>query len=81
MSEALNMDVFPRIEVTYNQALSYLRHESLTVDADTPRGYLLICYRTHPLGFGKCVGGRINNLYPQEWRIRSGYTTPFELLE
>jgi 16S rRNA C967 or C1407 C5-methylase (RsmB/RsmF family)/NOL1/NOP2/fmu family ribosome biogenesis protein len=81
MSEALNRDVFPRIEVTYDQALSYLRHESLTVDTDTPRGYLLICYRTHPLGFGKCVGGRINNLYPQEWRIRSGYTTPFELLE
>jgi NOL1/NOP2/fmu family ribosome biogenesis protein len=23
-----------------------------------------------PLGFGKAVQGRINNHYPQEWRIR-----------
>lgn len=81
MSEALNRNAFPVIDVTYNQALAYLRHESLTVDANTPRGFVLICYKRHPLGFGKCVGGRINNLYPQEWRIRSGYTSPFELLE
>lgn len=81
MSEALHPEAFPRIDTTYEQALSYLRHESLAVDTQVPRGFMLVCYKNHPLGFGKCVGGRINNLYPQEWRIRSGYTTPFELLE
>jgi 16S rRNA C967 or C1407 C5-methylase (RsmB/RsmF family)/NOL1/NOP2/fmu family ribosome biogenesis protein len=80
MSEALNLEAFMCIDVTYEQALSYLRHESLTVTTQVPRGFVLICYKNHALGFGKCVGNRINNLYPQEWRIRSGYTTPFELL-
>ena len=26
-----------------------------------------------PLGWCNHLGNRINNLYPQEWRIRSGY--------
>ena len=26
-----------------------------------------------PLGFVKNIGNRANNLYPQDWRIRSGY--------
>lgn len=38
-----------------------------------PRGYVLLTYRNIPLGFVKNIGNRANNLYPQEWRIRSGY--------
>ena len=43
------------------------------LDADAPRGYVCVTYRGVPLGFVKNVGNRANNLYPQEWRIRSGY--------
>ena len=47
--------------------------KGLVLDADVPRGYVLLTYRQVPLGFVKNIGNRANNLYPQEWRIRSGY--------
>ena len=73
MSTALANDVFPKAEVTYEQAIAYLRKESLVLDAGVPRGYVLLTYQNIPLGFMKNIGNRANNLYPQEWRIRSGY--------
>jgi NOL1/NOP2/fmu family ribosome biogenesis protein len=73
MSTALASDAFPKAEVTYEQAISYLRKEGLILDADVSRGYVLLTYQGVPLGFVKNIGNRANNLYPQEWRIRSGY--------
>ena len=73
MSTALAKEAFPRAEVTYEQAIAYLRKEGLILDADVPRGYVLLTYKDVPLGFVKNIGNRANNLYPQEWRIRSGY--------
>ena len=73
MSTALANDAFPKAEVTYEQAIAYLRKESLVLDAGIPRGYVLLTYQNIPLGFMKNIGNRANNLYPQEWRIRSGY--------
>ena len=69
----------PRIELSYAEALQYLRREALRVEA--PRGPVTLCYRGFVLGQGKGVGNRINNLYPEQWRIRTTYTTPFSLLE
>ena len=69
----------PRIELSYNEALQYLRREALRVEA--PRGSVTLCYRGFALGQGKGVGSRINNLYPEAWRIRTTYTSPFSLLE
>lgn len=67
-----------RLELSYSEALQYLRREALRVEA--PRGPVTLCYRGLVLGPGKCVGNRINNLYPEAWRIRTTYTTPFSLL-
>ena len=64
--------------MTLAQALSYLRREAIILDSSVPKGYVLVTYRHVPLGFVKNLGNRANNLYPQEWRIRSGYT-PEEL--
>lgn len=66
-------DIFPCAELDYSQAISYLRKESVVLDASAPRGYVLVKYAGVPLGFVKNIGNRANNLYPQEWRIRSGY--------
>ena len=55
------------------QAVAYLRKEALQLPSETPRGYVLLTYREVPLGFAKQLGNRANNLYPAEWRIRSGY--------
>ena len=68
----------PFLELTYSQALQYLRREALRVEA--PRGPVTLCYRGLMLGPGKGVGSRINNLYPEAWRIRTTYTTPYSLL-
>lgn len=73
MSTALDATVFPKAELTYEQAIAYLRKEGLVLDASVPRGYVWVTYQQVPLGFVKNIGNRANNLYPQEWRIRSGY--------
>ena len=67
-----------RISLSYTEALQYLRREALRVEA--PRGPVTLCYRGLTLGPGKGVGNRINNLYPEAWRIRTTYTTPYSLL-
>jgi len=69
----------PRIELSYKEALQYLRREALRIEA--PKGPVTLCYRGLVLGQGKGVGNRINNLYPENWRIRTTYTSPFSLLE
>ena len=69
----LRQDVFATEAVSYEQAIAYLRKEAVTLPATAPRGYVLLTYRNIPLGFVKNIGNRANNLYPQEWRIRSGY--------
>lgn len=78
MSTVLCKDAFPQTDLTLAQALSYLRREAIILDSSVPKGYVLVTYRHVPLGFVKNLGNRANNLYPQEWRIRSGYT-PEEL--
>jgi NOL1/NOP2/fmu family ribosome biogenesis protein len=70
MSRSLADEAFPRVELDRETALSYLRRDALTPDASWPRGYVVVTYQDHPLGFIKNLGTRSNNLYPQEWRIR-----------
>ena len=70
LSNNLNREAFPTAEVDELQAIAYLRTEALQLPADTPKGYVLITYQGHPLGFVKNIGNRANNLYPAEWRIR-----------
>lgn len=73
MSFALKPGVFPTEEIDYAQAIAYLRKEAISLAETAPRGYVLVTYKGVPLGFVKNIGNRANNLYPQEWRIRSGY--------
>ena len=60
----------PEVEVDKDLALSYLRHEAIRLEPDTPRGIVLIKYNGFPLGLVKNIGNRANNLYPQAWRIK-----------
>jgi NOL1/NOP2/fmu family ribosome biogenesis protein len=69
----LQREAFATAEVTYEQAIAYLRKESIVLKNDLPRGYVLLTYQGAVLGFVKHLGNRANNLYPQEWRIRSSY--------
>lgn len=73
MSTDLMEEIFPIAELSYKEAIAYLRKEGMVLDTDIPRGYVLVTFQRIPLGFVKNIGNRANNLYPQEWRIRSGY--------
>ena len=65
---------YPMAELSYEQAISYLRREAIVLPEGTPRGIVVVCFRGYPLGFAKNVGNRANNLYPQNWKIKSSHT-------
>lgn len=68
MSRYLLKDAFPTVELSLEQALDYLRTMAIQVEA--PRGYILLTYRSVPLGFANNLGVHANNMYPKTWRIR-----------
>lgn len=71
LSTLLSSAAFPTFDLDYGQAIAFLRKETVTLPPTLPRGFVLLRYRGIPLGFEKNIGHRANNLYPQEWRIKS----------
>ena len=72
MSTESCFDAFPKCEIAYEQAIAYLRKEAVVLN-NAPKGFVLLTFKNEPIGFVKNLGNRANNLYPQEWKIRSGY--------
>lgn len=70
LSTVCSPNAFVRQEVDRETALSYLRHEAITLPPDCPRGYVIVTYGGLPLGFVNNLVTRANNLYPEQWRIR-----------
>jgi 16S rRNA C967 or C1407 C5-methylase (RsmB/RsmF family)/NOL1/NOP2/fmu family ribosome biogenesis protein len=60
---------WPEYELSYNEAIAYLRLDQIQA-GNMPAGRVLMTYRGLPLGFVNNLGNRINNGYPQAWRIR-----------
>jgi len=79
MSSELDENAFPKHEISYKQAIAYLRKEVIVLD-DAPLGFVLLTFNNEPIGFVKNLGNRANNLYPSEWRIRSGYLPEEEVV-
>ena len=69
LSRHINKDAFITYELDLPTALHYLKGESITLP-DAPIGYLLLTFKGVPMGWGKNIGNRCNNLYPDAWRIR-----------
>ena len=72
LSTALTPNAFPSVELEWENAIKFLKKEALVLPSGTDKGYVLVRYQGLPLGFVKNLGNRANNLYPQEWRIRTG---------
>ena len=72
-----------RVELTYAQAIAYLRHEALVLPPDTPRGIVTVCFEGYPLGPAENIGTRANNLYPKEWKIKTTHlpSEPVEIIK
>jgi NOL1/NOP2/fmu family ribosome biogenesis protein len=69
MSVHLFTENIKNLALNYDDAIKYLRKDSLQ-PTDEPKGYYLVNFEDTPLGWINHLGTRINNLYPQEWRIR-----------
>jgi len=58
---------YEKVEVNAETALNYLRRASLQLEGSA--GWNLITYQNHRLGWAKLLPNRVNNYYPNEWRI------------
>jgi 16S rRNA C967 or C1407 C5-methylase (RsmB/RsmF family)/NOL1/NOP2/fmu family ribosome biogenesis protein len=77
----LNKQAFVNRELDWEEAISFLRKDNQFFP-DLPKGWILMTFKGYPLGWVKNMGTRVNNHYPQEWRIRmeadkSKYTVLF----
>ena len=68
ISNIVNKDFFEKEEVDWEKAIAFLRKDNIEVESDK-KGWLMLTYKNVPIGFVKNLGGRANNLYPQNWRI------------
>ena len=59
----------PKLELTKENALLYLKKEAFEHSATTT-GWHLVCHEGLGLGWAKVIGERVNNYLPKEWRIR-----------
>jgi 16S rRNA C967 or C1407 C5-methylase (RsmB/RsmF family)/NOL1/NOP2/fmu family ribosome biogenesis protein len=70
LSVYLNDSEINSMELTFEQAIQYLRRETFGW-IDQPRGFQLMKFQGVPLGWINSLGNRFNNLYPMDWRIRT----------
>ena len=64
-------DSFPSVDLSREEALAYLRRNSLVLPPNVPTGYVAVCHEGYPLGLAKNIGSRANNLYPAEFKVRT----------
>ncbi len=63
----LNLSGFTALELDEQQALQYLRRQDLFIESTL--GWNLVKHCGLPLGWAKVLPNRMNNYYPQAWRI------------
>src|SRR5436190_2895604 len=61
-------DKIQRVELDYEQSIQYLKKKELRSQTDK-KGWTLVTYQGHPLGWINILPNRINNYYPKELRI------------
>jgi 16S rRNA C967 or C1407 C5-methylase (RsmB/RsmF family)/NOL1/NOP2/fmu family ribosome biogenesis protein len=66
----LNKNI-PRIELDHTKAIQYLKKENMILPDESHIGWAVVTYQNIALGWVKMIqGGRVNNYFPIEWRIR-----------
>ncbi|MBX2957346.1 MAG: rRNA methyltransferase [Cyclobacteriaceae bacterium] len=69
LSVELNSQHFLAQELSFEQAIHYLRKETVVLP-EYKKGYTLATYQSIPLGWMHVLDNRVNNLYPKALRIR-----------
>lgn len=68
LSNYVNKD-FSSVEVNTDEALQYLKKSELRLTTNIERGFCLVKFEGHPIGWAKNIGNRFNNYLPKDWRI------------
>lgn len=71
LSLMINCDAVLNTELNREQAIAYLRRDNIPNLTPTEKGWSLMTFENHPLGWAKLLPNRINNYYPKEMRILS----------
>jgi NOL1/NOP2/sun family putative RNA methylase len=75
LSIHINKVAVLQTELNYNQAIQYLRRENIDLEINN-KGWSLMVFEGHPLGWVKLLQNRVNNYYPKELRILASPPTP-----
>ena len=70
LSTIINKDAVLQTELGKDQAIQYLRRDNISINP-TEKGWSLMNFEGHALGWAKLLPNRINNYYPKEIRIFS----------
>lgn len=70
LSNIINKDAVQSTPLDKDQAIQYLRRDNIDI-TPTAKGWSLMTYEGHALGWAKLLPNRINNYYPKEIRIMS----------
>jgi len=70
LSTIINKDAVLQTELDKDQAIQYLRRDNISINP-TEKGWSLMNFEGHALGWAKLLPNRINNYYPKEIRIFS----------
>jgi len=70
LSTIINKDAVLQTPLSHDQAIQYLRRDNIDL-SPTEKGWSLMTFEGHALGWAKLLPNRINNYYPKEIRIFS----------
>jgi NOL1/NOP2/fmu family ribosome biogenesis protein len=65
----INTSAFHIENLNHEQAIQYLNRQALPIRSAN-KGYVLLQFNEMVIGLGKYAGNRINNLFPNEWKLR-----------
>ncbi|MBE0677102.1 MAG: rRNA cytosine-C5-methyltransferase [Bacteroidales bacterium] len=75
MSAIMTANTFPEVDVSYNDAIRFLRKDNLVLKEGIPAGWCVLTYAGVRLGFVNNIGSRLNNYFPANSRIRMDAAT------
>lgn len=65
----IEKSAFHSENLDHEQAILYLNRQALPIRSSN-KGYVLLHFNDCVIGLGKYAGNRINNLFPNEWKLR-----------
>ena len=70
LSTIINKEAVLQTPLDYDEAIQYLRRDNMSININD-KGWSLMNFEGHALGWAKLLPNRINNYYPKELRILS----------